>query len=145
MRGGSGLGAANTLGALEATAGPSEGQGTTASFNKESAEPLGTGAQGAGEGWECAVEASGGPSEPRRPPTAPTAPATLTEAQLAAFPEAAPARSPGYGRDLQGAGLQVRGSHGEGSRPRRQQLADASLKVAGGEDPVDKSCQFERP
>lgn len=34
------------LGALEATAGPSQGQGTAASFNKEPAEPLGTGGPG---------------------------------------------------------------------------------------------------
>lgn len=50
-------------------------------------------AQGAGEGWECGAEASRGSSEPRRPPMAPASPATRTEAQLAAFPEAAPART----------------------------------------------------
>ena len=78
------------------------------------------------------TEASRGPSEPRRPPTAPASPAALNEAQLAAFRRRrSPGRPPCKGRDLQGAGLRVRDTRGEDSDPSQQQLADARLQVGG--------------
>lgn len=104
----------NPLRAPEASAGPSEGRGTAAFLNKESSEPPGAGGPG---GWECRTEASRGPWEPRRSPATPAFPATLTEAQLAAFRRRCSPSRPAREGDLQRAGLRERDSQGEDSDP----------------------------
>lgn len=114
----------------EATAGPSEGQGTAASLNKEWRSLWAPEAQGAAEGWECGAEASRGPYGPRRPPMAPAFLATHTEAQLAAFRRR---RLPDSATEgiCKVPGSQTGIAAGKLLTLSRQQLADASFQIGG--------------